>query len=54
MLEDELREEYRIQYKKNKNQHFLEPDELREFYEDGIEIIREFAKNRGKYFSKRA
>jgi hypothetical protein len=53
MLEDALREEYKIQYKKNKNQHFLEPDELREFYEDGVEIIREFAKHKGKYFAKR-
>jgi len=53
MLEENLREEYKIQYKKNNNQHFLEPSELREFYEDGIEIIREFAKHRGKYFSKR-
>ena len=53
MLEENLREEYKVQYKKNNNQHFLEPSELREFYEDGIEIIREFAKHRGKYFSKR-
>ena len=53
MLEENLRNEYKIQYKKNKNQHFLEPDELREFYEDGVEIIREFAKHKGKYFSKR-
>jgi hypothetical protein len=53
MLEENLREEYKTQYKKNKNQHFIKPEELGEFYEDGVEIIREFAKNRGKYFSKR-
>ena len=53
ILEENLREEYKVQYKKNKNQHFLKPEELREFYEDGIEIIREFAKNKSKYFSKR-
>ena len=37
----------------NQNKHFTEPGELREFYEDGVEIIREFTKNKGKYFSKR-
>ena len=53
MLEGNLRNEYKTQYKKNNNQHFLSPEDLREFYEDGIEIIREFAKNKGRYFSKR-
>jgi len=53
MLEDALREEYKKQYKSNNNQHFTSPEELREFFEDGVEIIREFAKNRNKYFSKR-
>ena len=53
MFEDKLREEYTKQYKSNKNQHFSTPDELREFFEDGIEIIRDFAKNKAKHFSKR-
>jgi hypothetical protein len=53
MFEDKLREEYTKQYKTNKNQHFSSPDELREFFEDGIEIIRDFAKNKAKHFSKR-
>ena len=53
MLEEKLREEYKAQYKANNNQHFVTPDELREFYEDGVEIIREIAKERGKHFSKR-
>jgi hypothetical protein len=53
MLEDKLREEYKKQYKSNNNQHFVTPDELREFYEDGVEIIRELSKHRGKYFSKK-
>ena len=53
LLEENLREEYRKQYIANKKQHFSSPEELREFYEDGVEIIREVAKNRGKYFSKR-
>jgi hypothetical protein len=53
MLEDKLREEYTKQYKSNNKQHFSTPIELREFYDDGVEIIRDFAKNRGKHFSKR-
>jgi hypothetical protein len=53
MLEDALREEYKKQYKANNNQHFSAPEELREFFEDGVEIIREFSKDRSKYFSKR-
>jgi hypothetical protein len=53
MFETKLREEYIKQYKSNKNQHFSTPDELREFFDDGIEIIRDFAKNKAKHFSKR-
>jgi hypothetical protein len=53
MFEDVLREEYAKQYKSNNNQHFSTPIELREFYDDGVEIIRDLAKNRGKHFSKR-
>jgi len=53
MLEEKLREEYKKQYKANNNQHFVTPDELREFYEDGVEIIRELAKDKSKYFGKR-
>jgi hypothetical protein len=52
-LEEKLREEYKKQYKSNNNKHFSAPEELREFYEDGIEIIRDFAKNKNKHFSKR-
>jgi hypothetical protein len=53
MLEKILREEYKKQYKANNNQHFVTPDELREFYEDGVEIIREFSKDKTRYFGKR-
>ena len=53
MFEEKLREEYVKQYKSNKNQHFSSPDELREFFEDGVEIIRDFSKNKAKHFSKR-
>jgi len=53
MLQDSLREEYKKQYKANNNQHFVKPEELSDFYEDGVSIIREFTKDKGKYFSKR-
>jgi hypothetical protein len=53
MFEEKLREEYKKQYTSNNKQHFSNPDEIREFYDDGIEIIRDFAKNKSKHFSKR-
>jgi hypothetical protein len=53
LLEDKLREEYLIQYKKNKNQHFSSSEEIREFYDDGIQILRYLKKHKGKYFSKK-
>lgn len=53
MFENALREEYKAQYKKNGNQHFSSAEELREFFEDGIEIIRTFAKKRSQYFNKK-
>jgi hypothetical protein len=53
MLEDTLREEYKKQYKSNNKQHFVSPEELREFYEDGVEILRDFSKNKAKHFSKK-
>ena len=53
MLEEKMRELYKEQYKSNNNQHFVSPEELREFYEDGVEIIRELSKDKNKYFGKR-
>jgi hypothetical protein len=53
MFENTLREEYTKQYKSNNKQHFSSPGELREFFEDGEAIIRDFAKNKNKHFSKR-
>ena len=52
-FQNTLRTEYKKQYKANNNQHFSSPDELRKFFDEGIEIIRDFVKNRGKHFSKR-
>ena len=53
MFEDALREEYRVQYKKNNSSHFSSSEELREFFEDGIEIIKNFKKKRGSHFNKK-
>ena len=53
MFENALREEYKVQYKKNGNQHFSSAEELREFFDDGVEIIRTFAKKRSQYFNKK-
>ena len=53
IFESKLREEYKEQYKKNNNQHFSSSEELAEFFEDGVEILNYFKKNKAKYFGKR-
>ena len=53
LLEEKIREEYLTQYKKNNNQHFSSSEEIREFYDDGVQILRYFKKHKGKYFSKK-
>jgi hypothetical protein len=52
-FEERLRKCYADAYKTNKNIHFSSPEQIREFYDDGIAIISYIRKNRGKYFSKR-
>jgi hypothetical protein len=49
----EFIEEYQTQYKKNNNQHFSSAEEMREFFEDGVQILEYFKKRRGAHFSKR-
>lgn len=53
LFEETLRECYAKDYKKNKNQHFSTPEELREFYEDGKAILDNFKKKKSGYFSKK-
>ena len=49
----QLTEEYKRGLVQNKNQQYSTPDELREFYEDGCEIIKAFKKDRVKWFGLR-
>ena len=46
-------DEYQKQYKSNSSSHFSSPTEMREFYNDGVEILKEFKKRVGGFFSKR-
>lgn len=50
---EEFLKGYRKGYDKNKSVHFSTPEDLKEFYQDGENIIKEFLKRRAKYFSKR-
>ena len=45
--------EYQSQYKKNKNTHFSDAGEMREFFEDGVAILDWFKKKRSRYFNKK-
>ena len=46
-------EQYQEAYKKNSKTHFSSPEELREFHDDGLNIINWFKKHKSDYFSKR-
>lgn len=50
-FEERFRENYAKGYKDNKNVHYSNPKEMREFYEDGIAILDFIKKKRGDYFS---
>ena len=50
-FEDRFRENYSKGYKDNKNVHFSNPEEMREFYDDGLAILEFIKKKRGEYFS---
>lgn len=50
---EKFKYEYLEAYKKNKNQHFSNAEEMREFYNQGHEILNFLKKKRRTYFSKR-
>ena len=56
-LEEQFQEKfislYQKEYKKNNNTHYSSPEELREFFEDGVAILDFLKKKRSQYFGKR-
>lgn len=46
-------EEYKNTLSSNNGIHFSSAVEMREYYDDGLEILRYFKKNRGEYFGTR-
>lgn len=52
-FEERLRETYLKDYKSNKNIHFSNSEEIAEFFEDGMEILKFIKKKRNRYFSKK-
>lgn len=52
-FEERFRETYTKDLKSNKNIHFSNPAEMREFFDDGVEILNYIKKKRNQYFSKR-
>lgn len=44
---------YQESYKKNNNTHYSSPEELREFFEDGVAILDFIKKKRSQFFGKR-
>lgn len=53
LFQEKFIAEYTKDYEDNDNTHFSSPEELREFYEDGVEIINFVTKKRKEYFAKR-
>ena len=52
-FEERFRETYAKEYSSNKNIHFSNPEEMREFFDDGIAILEFFKKRRGEYFASK-
>lgn len=53
IFKNHLIEEYPKEVERNKGQHISSPEQLQEFYEDGISILNWIKKHRSKYFSIR-
>jgi len=52
-FENKFREIYLEEYKSNKNTHFSNSEEMREFFDDGVAILDFIKKKRSEYFGKR-
>lgn len=44
---------YQVDFEKNNKKHFSNPGEMREFFDDGINILTQLKQHKNKYFSKR-
>jgi hypothetical protein len=53
LFEERFRETYAKEYTSNKNIHFSGPEEMREFFDDGIAILEFIKKRKGEYFSSK-
>jgi len=53
VFQDKFTSIYKEAYNQNNKIHFSSPEEMREFYDDGVEILSFLKKNRGSYFNKR-
>lgn len=52
-FEQQFQKTYQEDYEKNNKQHFSNPEEMREFFDDGINILTQLKSHKNKYFSKR-
>ena len=52
MFNERFKSIYKSEFEKTK-QHFSNPDEMREFYEDGINVLEWFKKHRTQFFTTR-
>lgn len=53
-FKERFREVYKASVKDHKGVHFSTPQEMSEFFEDGIAILEWFKSKRARYFSKRS
>lgn len=53
MLRNKIKSEYKSILTENNNVHFSNTKELSEYYEDGVEILKYFKKNRDSIFPKK-
>ena len=53
MLKDKIKSQYKEILTENNNVHFSNTTELSEYYEDGVEILKYFKKNRDSIFPKK-
>ena len=53
MLKDNMSKDYAERIAEIDGKHFTNPEEMAEFYTEGVAILDYFKKNRGAYFSKK-